>query len=363
MHLTRLKLVNFRNYSNINIEFPEQGALLEGANGSGKTNLLESIYVLCTGKSQRGSQRQEMIHNESEIAFIEGFFNYGDTQSVSTSIGFGKDKKISMQTNGEHIDSFSKWFGRRPVVSFGSDDLEIVTGSPEYRRRFLDLFASQLEQEYLEALIKYRYYLTCRNKILESNLDNIQCSVYEQNMAETGSIIFCKRKEIIEKLSCKFKDLYEEISDKKEDSEIVYFPSIKCDCSSKEEWKNVFYNMLNERRKKDIEMGFSSVGPHRDDIHILINSKPAKSFGSRGQCRSLALSLKMSSAVYIEQCRKERMIYLIDDAVSELDPQRTSRVYPLIENKGQVFIATPSIGEIKIGKDLLRCKVNDGKIN
>jgi DNA replication and repair protein RecF len=303
-----------------------------------------------------------MINYESEVAFIEGIFSYGESGLVSTSIGFGRDKKVSMQINGVKIESFSKWFGSRPIVSFGSDDVEIITGNPEQRRKFLDVLASQSDTEYLESLIKYRYFLNCRNKIIQNNADLIQCTIYEQNMAEAGAAIICKRKEIIDNLSLKFKVLYEEISGKKEVTEIEYVPSIRNNCSSKEECKNVFYNMLNERRKKDIEMGYSSIGPHRDDIHILSNSKPAKSYGSRGQCRSLALSLKMSSAVYIEQNRKEKMIYLIDDAVSELDPQRTSRVYPLIENKGQVFIATPSIGDTKLRNNLLRCKVEDGKI-
>jgi DNA replication and repair protein RecF len=141
----------------------------------------------------------------------------------------------------------------------------------------------------------------------------------------------------------------------------MYVPSIHCDSSSKKEWKNVFYSVLNESRKKDIETGFSSLGPHRDDIRFFLDQKSAKTFGSQGQCRSIALSLKLSSILCIETYRQDGMIFLVDDAVSELDKYRTSKVYPLIENKGQIFIATPVFDSLA-NKSLLRCIVADGKV-
>jgi len=140
---------------------------------------------------------------------------------------------------------------------------------------------------------------------------------------------------------------------------VEYEPSFSCDTTGENQWKNVFYTVLNERREKDITMGYSSVGPHRDEVRFLLGKKPAKTFGSQGQCRSLALSLKLSSVSCIERYRNDKMIFLVDDAVSELDSQRTSRAYPLIEGKGQVFIATPSM-TVPLSRPLLHCAVSRG---
>ena len=180
-------------------------------------------------------------------------------------------------------------------------------------------------------------------------------------MAESGAEIFIKRKEIISFLGPYLQDYYKEISGNRESAGILYEPSVSCECSSKNEWKNVFYELLKERRNRDLETGFSTVGPHRDDIRFLLNQKPSKTYGSQGQCRSIVLSLKLSSVSCLEHFRQDKMIFLIDDALSELDQDRTSRVLPLIENKGQVFIATPVLNS-PMKKTLLRCKVKDGTV-
>ena len=361
MKLKDIRLTNFRNYKELSMIFPPEGAVFEGINGSGKTNILEAIYLLCTGRSQRSANRADMISFGVESSFVEGVFIGKEENSKSASIGFSRDKKVSIRLDGNSVQSFSEWFGNRPVVSFSSDDLMLVMGQPEHRRRFLDLLGSQTDSDYLRSLISYRHWLSCRNHLLTENVDSIQIEIYEEKMAETGSEIFTKRKELISVLSGFFSEFYREISENREKAHLIYRPSVMCDYSSKNEWKNVFYKMLNERRKKDIQSGFSTFGPHRDDIRFLLDQKAARNFGSQGQCRSMVLSLKLSSVLCIEQYRMDQMIFLIDDAVSELDPQRTSRVYPLIENKGQVFIATPVMNSIA-GDGLLRCTVSQGKV-
>ena len=339
---------------------PPEGAVFEGSNGSGKTNILESIYLLCIGRSQRGAKRAEMIKFGAEESYIEGEF-VDENSNSSASIGFSRDKKLVMKVDGTIVHQISEWFGRRPVVSFCSDDLGLVYGSPEVRRKFMDILGSQVATDYLKHLISYRHWLSCRNRLLSEKFDKLQCEIYEERMVESGWEIHFKRQEILFIVDRYLSLFYGEISSNRETAKIIYNPSIKCDNSSEKEWKNVFYTLLNERRKKDIEKGFSSVGPHRDDISFLLDQKPARQFGSQGQCRSIVLSLKLSSVLCIEQYRKERMIFLIDDAVSELDPQRTTRVYSLIENKGQVFIATPYLNS-PAGKKLLRCTVTDGNV-
>lgn len=360
MNLHHLRITTFRNYNQLSLSFPAEGAVFEGANGSGKTNILEAIYVLCTGRSQRGAKRSEMINFGSEGSFLEGEFTK-DSISTTASMGFNRDKKVVMKINNSSVQSFSEWFGQRPVVSFGTYDLQLVSGTPDIRRKFIDILGSQIDSEYLSALVAYKHSLSCRNRLLSYGYDKIQCEIYEEQMAESGSEIFFKRQEILAFMNPIFSEFYKEISANKEKAQLLYDPSVSNDCSSKKEWKNVFYQILKERRNKDIETGFSSVGPHRDDIHFLLNQKPAKIYGSQGQCRSIVLSLKLSSVTCIEHYRKEEMILMIDDAVSELDQDRTYRVFSLIENKGQVFIASPYLGNLTT-KSLLRCRVSDGQV-
>ena len=362
MNLRNLHISNFRNHKETDLTLPPGGAIFEGINGSGKTNLLESIYMLCTGRSQRGAKRSDMISFGAECSFLEGKFCDEDGLTTAASVGFSRDKRISMNIDGRPIQSFSDWFGHRPVVSFGSDDLMLVSGSPEHRRRFLDIVGSQIDSEYLDALISYRHWLSCRNHLLNENIDVIQCETYEEKMAETGAEIVIKRKEIISVLSLYLADFYAEISGKREKADLHYEPGFACDFISKNEWKNVFYNMLRQRRKRDIQTGYTTIGPHRDDLCFLLNDKPAKIFGSQGQCRSIVLSLKLSSVNCIEKYRKEKMIFLIDDAIAELDPQRTSMVFPLVEKRGQVFIAAPEVN-VPLSGEYLRCRVCVGKVD
>jgi DNA replication and repair protein RecF len=361
MVLKNLRLSFFRNYHDLKIEFPDEGAIFEGQNGSGKTNVLESIYLLCTGKSQRNAKKVNMIHYNSEFSFIEGEFISDQLTSVIASYGFNRSKKIVMKLNETIVGSVTEWFGKRPIVSFGVDDLDLVYGAPEIRRRYIDITCSQIDADYLSTLLQYTFYLKCRNHLLTHHFDSVQCEIYEQKMAETGSYLISKRENLIKEINTSYQSFYKEICNHKEISKLVYIPSINCDCSSRQECKNVFYSMLQERRIKDLETGFSSVGPHRDDICFILDEKHAKSFGSQGQCRSIALSLKLSSVVCIEKYRKEKMIFLIDDAVSELDPQRTSRVIPLIESKGQLFIASPKFS-IPLKQSLPKFTISEGNV-
>ncbi|KMQ50795.1 DNA recombination and repair protein RecF [Chitinispirillum alkaliphilum] len=361
MHLDFLRLINFRNYRDLSLEIPCGGALFEGLNGSGKTNLLESIHLLCTGRSQRGAARKTMINHEEKSAFAEGCFNYEDGARVKASLGFDRDRRVSMKINDKPLGSFSEWFGERPVVSFGTDDLELVYGPPETRRRFLDMLISQIDRGYFEALARYRRSMLSRNSLMGKVWEPLQYEIYEEQMAQSGAELVFWRQRVVEELIPLLGDFYREISGGRESADLQYEPRCKIDCSSKKEWKNVFYSFLAQRRRRDIEVGFSSSGPHRDELRFLLDKRLARTFGSQGQCRSFVLSLKLASVLLIERHRHQSMIFLIDDAVSELDTGRTSRVYPLIEGKGQVFIATPRL-DITLGKSVLNCVVSDGNV-
>ena len=361
MRLQSLNLINFRSYAALSVGFPPEGALFEGLNGAGKTNLLESIHLLCTGRSQRGASRGDMISHGQESAFAEGVFVAADGRETGAAIGFSRDKKIVMKRDDAEVGAFSEWFGERPAVSFGTDDLELVYGPPDARRKFLDMLLSQTDRAYLEALTSYRRNMACRNALLGKTEDAVQFEVYEQAMAEAGSELVIRRAEAIGELASLSADFYNQISDCGEMADVVYAQNFKCGFNTVYEWRNIFSDSLAERRKRDAELMFTASGPHRDDLRFTLDGKPAKSFASQGQCRSFALSLKLGSVLLLERRKKDNMIFLIDDAVSELDPMRTSRVYPLLEGRGQIFIATPRC-QAELGKQVLRCQVEPGKV-
>jgi DNA replication and repair protein RecF len=257
------------------------------------------------------------------------------------NIVFNRKTMVEMTINGKNITSLKEWFGAQTIVSYSPDDIEILHGNPSHRRRFLDILISFFDREYLQALIEYRKNLSLRNFLLKTHMDEILCEIYEEKMAESGAIILKKRADTLLEIKEYFIQIYQEISAQKDVVNFEYIPSFSSDLSSIKSWKEVFYRTLGERRKKDREMGFSSKGPHRDDVHFFINKMPAVNFASRGQSRSIVLSLKTSAIVCIEKHTGEKPVILFDDAVSELDTERTERIISLIEKKGQIFIACP----------------------
>jgi DNA replication and repair protein RecF len=350
MHLSGLTLDNYRNYESVSLDFSSQGAVFFGPNGSGKTNLLEAIYFLCTARSQRQASREEMIRFSSDYAFVEGVFTKeGEEAPLKISSGFSRDKKSNIKINDAAVQSFSKWFGHTLAIPFGPDDLKLVKGMPVERRAFIDVLLCQVDPSYLESLIAYKKNLVQRNALLARHIDDAQISIYEEKMAEHGAFIFLKRQELLFWLKPHFARFYKEMSDDREKAAIEYKPSIRSDLSTRSEWENVFYKVLITTREKDKISGFSSSGPHRDDVAISINGKPAKAFASQGQCTTLTLAMRLCSILCGETYKKDSMIFLFDDALTYLDNERTSRVFPLITNKGQIFVATSSDRDMMIG--------------
>ena len=208
MYINTLKLINFRNYNEINYYFPEKCIVLIGKNGIGKSNLLESIYLLCTGKSYKNSKRIEMINFLSNYFFIEGNFFFKNKSSICVSLGFGKDYKSSYLINNLITNDFHYWFGRRPVLSFSYEDINLVYGSPETRRKFLDFFGCYLDSSYLQNLLQYRYWLQLKNRLLCSEFNSIQCDLYDEKIAEYGTMLILKRIFLIEQLLIYFSKIY-----------------------------------------------------------------------------------------------------------------------------------------------------------
>lgn len=361
MSLVHLSLQNFRNYPYLDLYFPDNGCVFEGPNGSGKSNLLESIYMICTARSPRNAKKLEMISFGSNVSFIEAEFIDKKQKITKRSIGFSRDKSFSLKIDDVKTESMVDWFSNRPVISFGPNDLFLVYGTPEERRKFIDILCSQIFDDYLKNLILYKKSLQNRNALLQGICDEMQISIYEEQMSQHASEIVSKRKELIDLLRPFFSGFYSTICNGSESVDLQYLSSFKNDSSSKIEWKNVFCKELGGHRKRDQDLGYSSIGPHRDDVLLFLDKRTAKNFCSQGQCRSIVLSLKLGSVFCLEKFRKEKMLFLIDDAFSELDAVRTARVLPLLENKGQIFLAVPELRN-ELLKDYSRLVVENGTI-
>ncbi len=342
MYISGINLDNFRNYNTLALDIPTKGALFVGANGAGKTNLLEAVFLLCTARSQRGSSRSELIRFGSEYCHVQGTFTSSHASASTTvSIGLGRDQKVSMRINDKPISSFSQWLGHSIAVSFSPHDLKLVQGIPKERRNFLDLIISQIDPLYLDSLICYKKSCSQRNNLLVRRIFDAQLDAFEEEMVKYGSYVFAKRQEILDLMNPIFKEFYQEISGKNEAGSFEYKPSISCDSCTQNDWKNVFFTGIKNARNKDIQNGYSSVGPHRDDIVLFVNGKDARTFASLGQCTTTSLALKMSSVLVSQKYKGDEMVFLFDDAANYLDSMRTARVFPLLSDRGQILMTAP----------------------
>lgn len=328
------------------MEFNPDGAIFIGENGCGKTNILESIHFMAMGRSQRSVSRRELVNFDSYETFIECVFSDIENNRKKTiSIGFDKNKKLIMKQNKIQINTFSELFGSIGVVSFGSHDAMLIYGEPSFRRKYMDMVISQVDEKYLKNLIVYKHNLLQRNKILSLNILDDSISIYEEKMAECSSYIFIKRAKLFDTIGTMFSDVYKTICGNVEYAGLVYRTSLMQNCETREEWVSCFLKSLKDNRKKDQSLGYTTTGPHRDDFKCYLNDKLTKSFGSQGQCRSMALSLRLCSMHYLQKNSEKSVLLLLDDAFSELDMGRKQRFFSLIEDKGQVFLTSLSDNE------------------
>jgi len=343
VYLSSIHCVNFRNFKEITVEVPLEGAIFQGLNATGKTNFLEAIHVLCLGNSQRMAKRSEMIRSDSDTCYIEGSFLDSNNSRIHASIGFSRNGAVSMSFNGHKVDSIREWFCHGTVVSVCSDDCSLIYGPPSERRRFLDMVISQIDKQYLKQLVIYQRACANRNRLLQVRRDDDSLiDLYEERMVECGAYLYEKRAEFIAFCQDIFSDLHGQIGGENEHGRMFFRPSVFCDKTGIKSWKELYYNILKNKRKRDVALGYSSFGPHRDNIDFFVNEKPAKAFASKGQCRTLALSLRLCSLQCIRQHGGGRLILMVDDAFTELDNQRIIRVCSLIKGKGQLFLAAPT---------------------
>ena len=353
MWINNIKIKNFRNYYEQEIDLNENINIFYGENAQGKTNIIEAIFLCSMGKSFRAKKDKEMINLNSENASIEIEYQKTDRDG-KIKINIGNKKSVSV--NGVKIKKLSELLGNINVVIFTPDDINILKGGPSNRRRFLDIMISQLRPNYMYNLNLYLKTLEQRNNYLrqirEQNKDESLLDIWDEKISEYAINIYNYRKEFIEKIKNKIKNIHSEITDKKEEIEIEYIS----ECKSKEE----YLRLLKQRRKLDIIKGFTTKGVHRDDFMIYINNELVNIYGSQGQNRTAVLSLKIAEMQVIYDEIGEYPILLLDDFMSELDEKRRKNFLEYIENTQVIITCTDKIENLN--REYKLFQVKEGEI-
>ena len=351
MYIKKVKLTNFRNYKEQKIELTDKMNVFYGDNAQGKTNILEAIYLCAIGKSFRTKKEKELINFQENFSEIEVDYEKKDR---SGKIKLEISDKKTFYSNGIKIKKISEILGKINIVMFSPDDIDILKGSPNKRRKFLDIMISQLRPSYLYNLNQYIKTMEQRNNYLRqikyNNKDINLLDIWDEKLIDLGEKIYNYRKEFIEKIDIILNNIHKKITEEKENIKIEYISNYI--------EKNKFKENLIKKRQLDIEKGYTTIGIHRDDFIIYINDKPVNLYGSQGQNRTVVLSLKITELEIASEEIGEKPVLLLDDFMSELDEKRRNSFFDNIENI-QVLITCTD----KINKENTKIfNVKDGKI-
>ena len=336
MYIEKIKLQNFRNYKQLELNLNKNINIIYGNNAQGKTNILESIFLCSFGKSFRTTKEKEMIKFDETNLVVEVFYQKKDRDG-KIKIEIGDKKQIYL--NGIKIKKLSELLGNVNIVIFTPDDINILKDGPAGRRRFLDMMIGQLRPNYVYNLNMYLKTIEQRNNYLrqirEENKPEEMLEIWDEKLADYAEKIFNYRDEFIKKIMQKINKIHSEITENKETLEIEYISN----CEKKEN----YLKLLKERRKLDIIKGFTTKGIHRDDFMIYINEKEVGTYGSQGQNRTVVLSLKLAELNVIYDEIGEYPILLLDDFMSELDEERRKNFLNNIKNTQVILTGTEKI--------------------
>ena len=355
MHLAHLRLRDFRNYARLDVDFAPGFHLLLGDNAQGKTNILEAIYLMATLRSFRGVGGAQMVRHGQKGYFVGGGV-VGQGEREIKMYWSAAERNLSL--DGRPVRRLTDYLGALRTVVFCTEDLQLVKGTSRSRRRFLDLLLSQTHPTYLPLLRRYAQALRSRNALLKrSSLDETALEGFTRELVSAGDEIIRMRRELVPKLSPLARLAYRRISNDAEELRIEYLPSVKKD----------FAVELAQARRRELSYRATLIGPHRDDLQLLQNEKSAAQFGSEGQKRTLATSLKMAQAEYLTGIHGSPPILLIDDIMGELDVKRRSGFLPLLErahqSRGQVFMtATEENWPSELSRELHKWEVKSGSV-
>ena len=316
MIIKSLELSDFRNYETLSISFDKGTNILFGDNAQGKTNILEAIYVSATTKSHKGSKDKEIINFNKEEAHIRTYLEKEDVE-YRVDMHLRKNKSKGIAIDGQKIKKAADLLGLLNVVFFSPEDLSIIKNGPAERRRFADMELCQLDSFYLYNLNNYNKIINQRNKLLKDMYFNQNLketlNIWDSQLVSYGSKIIEKREAFAKQLCEIIGDIHKKLSGGKEELIVKYEPDVKVDD---------FELKMKENQEKDIRFKLTSTGPHRDDFSFLVNEIDIRKYGSQGQQRTAALSLKLSEIELVKKITKDTPLLLLDDVLSELDSNR-----------------------------------------
>lgn len=334
MIIKSLELANFRNYEELNISFDKGTNILYGDNAQGKTNILEAIYVSATTKSHKGSKDKEIINFDKEEAHIR---TYLEKENVETRVDMHlrKNKSKGIAIDGQKIKKAADLMGLLNVVFFSPEDLSIIKDGPAERRRFADMELCQLDSFYLYNLNHYNKIIGQRNKLLKDMYFQPELketlNIWDSQLVSFGSKIIERREQFVKQLGDIIFDIHKKLSGGKEELVIAYEP----DVSIEDYEKQMKYN-----QDKDIRLKQTTTGPHRDDFSFVVNGVDIRKYGSQGQQRTAALSLKLSEIELVKKISKDTPVLLLDDVLSELDSNRQNYLLNSIGNIQTIITCT-----------------------
>ncbi|MDY2699945.1 MAG: DNA replication/repair protein RecF [Lachnospiraceae bacterium] len=316
MIIKSLELADFRNYETLNISFDKGTNILYGDNAQGKTNILEAIYVSATTKSHKGSKDKEIVNFNKEEAHIRTYLEKEDVE-YRVDMHLRKNKSKGIAINGQKIKKAADLLGLLNVVFFSPEDLSIIKNGPSERRRFADLELCQLDNFYLYNLNHYNKIINQRNKLLKDMYFNPglkeTLNIWDSQLVSFGSKII-ERRDLFAKQLCEIiGEIHKKLSGGKEELIIQYEPDV---------FIEDFERKMRENQEKDIRSKMTSTGPHRDDFSFIVNGIDIRKYGSQGQQRTAALSLKLSEIELVKKMTKDTPVLLLDDVLSELDSNR-----------------------------------------
>lgn len=334
MRIKSLELLNYRNYEKLQMIFSEGTNILYGNNAQGKTNILESIYVCATTKSHRGSRDKDMIRFDQDDAHIRMFVDKNGIEH-KIDIHLKKNKTKGVAIDGLPIKKSSELMGLVNVVFFSPEDLTIIKNGPAERRRFMDMELCQLNKVYLHDILDYNRIVNQRNNLLKQvNFDSTLKStldVWDEQLVRYGQRVIRERERFVEQLNELIMPIHEKLSGGKEHLTLHYEPNVTSGMLAEE---------LFLKRENDLRFKSTTVGPHRDDLGFYINGMHVRKFGSQGQQRTAALSLKLAEIDLVKLFIKDTPILLLDDVLSELDSFRQNYLLESIRQIQTVITCT-----------------------
>lgn len=363
MRVTSLSLRDFRSYEQAEVIPGEGMTVFSGPNAQGKTNLLEALHLCCTGRSHRTSRDEEMIRWGTPGSRVKVFSQQRDgTHEVTVSLLRGQKKKKNVMIGARRAERIGELFGHVFSVLFSPEDLQIVKGGPSERRRFIDMQLSQLRPVYFYSLQAYMHALNQRNALLRAIAERPDLSdtleSWDEQLAREGAKIVRGRREVIECLSADASLEHLRLTDEKETLRLRYVS----EAAEAEDPESFLLRRLAETRQDDMRRQTTTTGVHRDDLAVSINGKDARVYASQGQQRSVVLSLKLAQTTFAERERGEPPVLMLDDVMSELDPQRRRLLIGRIDRM-QTFVTCTDIADLAGAPQGKIYEVREGRLH